>query len=132
MRLRSFETGWLAELLAAMIPSIEGESRPSLPEVLDEIAADGFFEQLGERAPFLFGLGLRLAIWTLFWAPVAFGGRLRSFRALEPGEKNRVLEAANEHPAYVVRQLVIIIKLVACFAYFTSSKARRAFDGARA
>lgn len=118
------ERRWRDALLTAMIPASALDSdRPGLGEVDTE----PFWSDMEQAAPPLLRLGLRFAVWVLTWAPLLLIGRARSFRRLAGPEQDRVLERAASSRFYLLRQLVMMLKAFACFAYFRAPNARRRF-----
>jgi hypothetical protein len=63
--------------------------------------------------------------------PVCVGGRLRGFASLSPTERSEHLDAMSRHRIFLVRELCLLLKLIACMAIFRapSTRARTGYDG---
>lgn len=118
------ERRWRDALLAAMIPASALDSEQPGLEAVD---TEPFWNEMERAAPPLLRLGLRFAVWVLTWAPLLLIGRAHSFRRLAGPEQDRVLERAASSRFYLLRQLVMMLKAMACFAYFRVPTARRRF-----
>lgn len=99
-----FERRWRDALVAAVLP---------VP-----VGASGFWEAFAAAAPPELRLGLRAAVWILALSPPWLLGRWRTFGALGPDDRDRLLTLAAGHRRYLVRQLVELLKLVACLRAF--------------
>lgn len=75
-------------------------------------------------------LGLRVGLFLAVTAPVWMWGRLGGLGSLPPEERSRLLDEMLRHRVFFVRELCLLLKLVACFAIFRSSavRARSGFD----
>lgn len=138
--LSTAERRWLAALLAAMIPRAELEEAqprggrltgPAPLPGLAELGADRHLDELLRAAPPMLALGLRVATWTLTFGPAFFIGRLARFEALDADARDLVLCRASHSRLWLVRQLVLVLQLAACFVYFAAPAARERFPGAR-
>lgn len=118
------ERRWRDALLTAVIPASALE--PEQPG-LAEVDTEPFWSEMERAAPPLLRLGLRVAVWVLTWAPLLLIGRARSFGRLADSEQDRLLEQASSSRWYLLRQLVMTLKAIACFAYFRAPTARRRF-----
>ena len=104
-----------------MIPASEG--RPGLMD-LDL----GAFWALYERAaPPLVRLGFRAAVWLLTLLPMVFG-HFRPFTSLGTAQRDAFLVSAAASSFYLVRQLVVTVKMFAAFAYFQDAGVRKLFE----
>lgn len=94
-----FERRRLGVLIAAILPHATLGPEDGDPE---------FWAELEDSAPLILRAGLRVAAWTL-----------GSWLSLWPREERaqRLAPLAGSR-SYLVRQLVLSAKLVACFAYF--------------
>ena len=75
-------------------------------------------------------LGLRVAVLLAMTAPLWMWGRLRSLSSCAPEERGRVLDEMLRHRIYFVRELCLLLKLVACMAIFRGDapRARTNYD----
>jgi len=106
-----FERRWLESLVRAVIPPLAatgGSAAVPPPNALD----DGIVRLLGGM-PSLQKLALRFAVWLLAWAGPLFIGRLPTFRRLSPEDRDRVLVRMGSSDNYLVREMVVLLKLVA-------------------
>lgn len=76
-------------------------------------------------------LGIRFAFFLAVTTPVWVGGRLRGFASLSPTERSEHLDAMSRHRIFLVRELCLLLKLIACMAIFRapSTRARTGYDG---
>jgi len=120
------ELRWRSTLLGAMIP---GEQLAGLPG-LAAIEQQPFWALFEQAAPPLVRLGLRAAVWVLTcWAPLLLLGRLRLFGSLAPADADELLLRAARSRSYLLRQLVTLLKVLACFAYFHDPEVRQRVEG---
>lgn len=126
MRWLSFERRWRDALLAAMLPRLRPDGLPGLAEV----DARDFWPRFHAAAPPALRAGLRAAVWLLTFAPLFLAGRPRTFAALAPRDRDRLLRRAARHRSYVLRQAVLALKVVASFAYFEDERVRARFESA--
>jgi hypothetical protein len=113
-------------LLRAMIPPA------SLPGLADAALVD-FWPELERAAAPLLLLGLRAATLLLgALGPLAWLGRWRLFPSLAPAEQDALLVRAAGARWYLVRQMVVLLKAVACWAHLRDGavRARIALAGA--
>lgn len=121
-----FEMEWRDSLLNAMIPETPGTGLPGFAAV----DRGDFWSVFRRRAPFLLRAGFRLAVWILTFLPV-FSRRSRTtFHRLAPEGQDGFLRKMSSSRSYLMRQLIQMIKLVACFGYFNDSRIRGKFPGA--
>jgi hypothetical protein len=116
------ERRWRDALLGAMIPA-----RGVLPSAA-ALELDGFWRLYQETAPPLLRVGLRVAVWTLTLLAPFYARRARLFPGLPPVEQDRVLQRAAGSSSYLVRQLAMTLKLLACFAYLRDPRVRAAVE----
>lgn len=78
--------------------------------------------------------GLRLAIWLAALAPVWCWGRLATVTTLARDRRAALLGELLAHPSFAVRELVLLLKFVACVALLGSEsmRARSRYDDAQA
>jgi len=108
------EQRWRDCLLAAVLPSEPATGRPGL----GDLDPGDFWDRVRQVAPPLVLLGIRAAVWVLTWSPPLLLGRLRTFGGLSPEQQDALLVRAASSRWYPLRQLVDLLKLMACFAYF--------------
>ncbi len=115
-----FERRWGEAVLDAMIPA--GDS-PGL----DTKSLQWFWDEFDKSAPALLNLGLRVAVWFVTFAAVARTGT--AFHRASEKQRDEVLRRLSEG-AYLSRQLIVTIKVVATLAYFGDPQIRARFPGA--
>ena len=119
-----FEARWRDELLAAIVPP--GRASGGYASVDSE----AFWARLGATAPPLLALGLRASVWAMTLGPPLIIGVARTFGGLAPEDRQRYLEALDQHPVAAVRQLPMLLKTMGCFAYFGDESSRRRAESA--
>lgn len=116
------ERRWRDALLGAMIPG--GGGWPSVGEL--DLAP--FWTLYAATAPPLVRFGLRAAVLFLTWLPLIT--RLRPFHRLPPAARDHFLGRAARSRLYLVRQLVMTVKVVACLAYLRDPRVRALVEAA--
>jgi hypothetical protein len=124
LRLTAIERAWAEELFGAILGTGDGALPP-----FDAIDTAAFWQRFDEAPPPLVRAGLRPMLHMLTFLPVV-SGYTRPFFRLAPDERARFLEQAARHPRPFVRQAVITLKTLACFAYFDDPSVRSHFGGA--
>jgi len=76
-----------------------------------------YVDDLLERAPARFGLGLRLCTWVVIWCPLFVIGRARRFHRLEQRKRIEVLDRMAASDRYLIREMPMLFKMVACLGY---------------
>ncbi len=122
LRLTALERGWAEELFAAIIATGGDDGLPAFATI-DRTAFWRCFD--GAAAP-LVRAGLRPMLHTLIFLPVVAGFGKPFFR-LSPDERARFVTAAAGDRRYFVRQAVVTLKTLACFAYFDDAQVRGRF-----
>ncbi len=89
---------------------------PLLPQGAGDVPLERFFDDLALRAPAEFRVGLRGCIWLLTFAPLFILGRPRLFLGLTATERGVLLQRLSENPIYLLRELPLLFKTVACLA----------------
>ena len=117
------ERRWRDTLLGAMIPGAPERSLPAL----GDFDTRAFWRQFGRVAPPLVRLGIRVAVWVITLAPLFVIGKLSLFRKLKAPDRERVLRRLGDSRFYLLRQLVLAVKALACFAYFHQAPVRARF-----
>jgi hypothetical protein len=76
-------------------------------------------------------VGLTLAMVAFFFAPMWALGRFRTLAASSAEERAAAMERVLAHPIFLVREMGLLVKLVACMAMFRvgSLRARSGYDG---
>lgn len=115
------ECTWRDALMAAIIPRHEEAELPGL----GEIDLTPFWEIVDREAPNLLRLGLRVAVWSLTFAPILLIGTPRLFVKLERSRQDAMLNKAGASRSYLLRQLVTTLKTFACLAYLRDPMVRR-------
>ncbi len=115
-----FERNWGEAVLTAMIPG--GES-PGL----NTKSLQWFWDEFDKSAPTLLKLGLRLSVWFVTFAAILSTGTV--FHRASEKERDQVLRRLSDG-AYLSRQLIVSLKVVATLAYFGDAQVRARFPGA--
>lgn len=114
MTLRAI-SGREASIFACVTDTIVAPE-PALPAVR-HTSAVAFFDRWLERSPRLNRLGLRALLYLAELAPLATGAGAR-LRRLDDPARARALEALAASRSASARQIVKLIKGVACLAYY--------------
>ena len=109
-----FERRWALQIFDTILPS---GADPRLPMGARDFPLDRFLVDLQQHASRRFLLGLRIAIWLVVWAPILFIRRLRRFPGLATDDRLKVLQKMAGSRVYFVRELVTLLKMVACLAF---------------
>lgn len=120
----ALEKRWRDSLCVAMIPGVDGSALPGL----DDVDTSEFWAEYERSAPPFLRFGFRASVWALTFAPPALLGRPRTFDQLSPEDRDRLLDKVAHCRFYLVRQLPLTIKLMACFAYLRDEHVRRRVD----
>jgi len=124
MKISRMEEGWVEAIMSALIPP-GGDDRYPL-SALDTGAVEIYREML-LYLPRLTGLGLRAAVVMIeFWGPWLGLGKVSRFSRLGPEEKEECLVRLSQKDAWLVRQLVLLLKSVACLAWCGDQRVRAA------
>lgn len=117
------ERRWRRALFEAVLPAPQG----GLP-AMAEIDLERFWPRFDGVAPAHLRLGLRVATVALgALLPLAAGHR-RTLDRLDPAVRDRMLRRAERLP--LLRELLEVVKIVACLAYFDDDRVqRRVRDG---
>jgi hypothetical protein len=122
MKMRPFELDWTAKMMDAVIPAgVEKD----FPKSASETGAVKVLEELVAYTPFITALGLRASVWFIEILGPLFAGRLRRFSRLDPGGREQVLAALYKSRVYFIRQMVLLIKMTACFGWGADPETRR-------
>jgi hypothetical protein len=125
LRLSALERAWAEELFASIIAT--GGDDGLVP--FSSVDRAAFWECFDTAPAPLVRAGLRPMLHTLTFLPVVSGFGKPFFR-LSADERERFLEAAARHPTTFVRQSLVTMKTLGCFAYFEDVAVRARFQGA--
>jgi hypothetical protein len=114
LRLLRFERRWLVRVCETILPPGDG---PDLPRGAAAVPMGRFVDDFVVHAPLLSMLGLRAALWMLMLAPVFLLGRCQAFLDLPHGERVTLLDRLRRSNSYLVRESMLLIKLVACLGF---------------
>jgi hypothetical protein len=103
-----------------MIPGRDDAPLPGLAAV----DTAEFWREYEARAPDLLRFGFRASVWALSLAPPLLLGRVRTFEGLSPAERDELLDKVSRSRSYLIRQLPLTVKLMACFAYLRDDDVR--------
>ncbi|MFK7989119.1 MAG: hypothetical protein AB8I08_24080 [Sandaracinaceae bacterium] len=117
--MQGIERRWGTTVLSGFAPS--GAQMAPMPGEIDW--ARGLDDFL-DRASFEGRWAVRLGLLMAMTAPVWLWGRLRSAARLSEAERARLLDALLAHRFYAVRELALLLKLVACMTLFRSARLR--------
>jgi hypothetical protein len=118
----AFERRWLLAAFEAVLPS---GAHDRLVLGAAEVDMDAFLVDLGARAPGRFLLGLRAAAWLIVLAtPLALRRPCR-FVAQPVAARERVLRWFAARRSYLLRELPMLVKMVACLGYADRPEVQR-------
>lgn len=107
------ERRWLMALIEAMIPPLpEREGKAAVPAPGGRAVGHGIEVLLGGM-PGLQRLALRFAVWLVSWIGPLFIGQVPTFRRLGPADRDRVLVRMGGSDNFLIREMVVLLKLVA-------------------
>jgi len=123
MKMRTFELEWTAKMMDAIIPpGVEKD----FPKSASETGAMKIVEEMVRYTPFVTAIGLRAAIWFIeLLGPILGAGRWRRFSKLDPTAREAVLGGMYKSRIYFIRQMVLLIKMTACFGWGADPETRR-------
>lgn len=110
----AFERRWLLRVFEAILPS-GADDRLTLGA--KDVPMDRFVDDLLVRAPGQVRLGLRLSLWVLVLSPLFVIGRFATFVGLEPADQLRVLDKIGQSDRYLIRELPLLFKTIACMGF---------------
>lgn len=73
-------------------------------------------------------LGIRVAFFLAVTTPLWLGGRLKGFASLSSDERAELLDRMSHHRVFFVRELCLLLKLIACMAIFRTPGMRERTD----
>lgn len=126
VRLLPLERAWAEALFAAILGTGREEGLPEFQEV-DRAT---FWRCFEEAAPPLIGMGLRGMVHTLTWLPLTDRRFRRPFFRLTPEERERFVAGLADDERDLVRQSLVTLKTLACFAYLDDAAVRARFERA--
>ena len=110
----AFERRWLLRIFDAVYP----RQTPGGPASgAADVPLEGLITDLGSHAPFDFMLGLRAATWVVTLFGPLLVGRLRRFGSLPVSERGEVLEGLAHSRLYLLREIPMLLKMVASLGY---------------
>ena len=110
---------------------LPASAHPQLPLGVLDTRFDAFYDAFARETTPLIRNGLRLAIFTATWvAPLLIGTR-PPLRRLSLDERERALEAMSSSSNGLLRQLVVLLKLVAALFYGADRRVREAIGYTR-
>ncbi len=118
-----FERRWRDALFDAMIP----EPGHGLPP-MEKVDRTEFWPRFQRSAPWTVRLGLRLATWVVGGIFPFLLGHRRVFARLDATARDDVLRRAGSLPGG--SSLLLMLKLIACFAYFDDPLVQSTVRGA--
>jgi len=124
LRLSRVEREWAEDLFFAIIPAGGDDGLPPFSSI-DRTA---FWRCFDDASAPLVRAGLRPMLHTLTFLPL-LSGFGKPFFSLSNDERARFLDAAEAHHLYFVRQSLVTLKTLACFAYFDDERVRARFEG---
>lgn len=107
-------------LFAALLP---GDPESGLPSIA-ALDLRAFWEDLDRAAPPLLRFGLRGSVWALSLLPIVIVGVPRTFVGLDDEARQRFLDRAAGSGSFLVRQVLLTLKTVACLAYLRDPAVR--------
>lgn len=109
-----FERRWLLRIFDAVYP---GGTEGGLRLGAKDVPIGGLLDDMVKRAPFDFVLGLRAAAWVVTLFGPLLAGRLRTFAGLSVTERGEVLESLAHSRLYLLREIPMLLKMVASLGY---------------
>lgn len=122
MRMRPFELDWTAKMMDAVIPAgVEND----FPQAASETGAVRVLDELVRYTPFFTALSLRAAVWGIELLGPLWTGRPHRFSRLDPAGRGQVLGELSKSKIYFLRQMVLLLKMTACFGWAADPQVRR-------
>ena len=124
MKITASERRWVTAIMEALIPP-GGSERYSLSAL--DTGAVPLFEEMLIYLPAFTGLGLRAAIlFTELAGPWLGLKKAARFSRLSAAEREACLASMYKKDTYLVRQIVLLLKSVACLAWCGDPRVRAA------
>jgi len=114
MKLLRVERRCLEAVFATMLPS---NADPRLAFGAAEAGMDRFLDDLLRVAPLPFRLALRGCTWLVWLAPPFVLGRWSTFPAMTEADRTAFFEAMAASRVYLVREIPVLFKTVACLGF---------------
>ncbi|HVU03741.1 MAG TPA: hypothetical protein VHE30_18410 [Polyangiaceae bacterium] len=114
MILLGFERDWLLVVFDSIVPSGTSER---VPTGAKDAPMDRFLSDLFASAPLHFCLGLKACLYFVMVAPLFVLGRWSTFLGLSSEERHRLLDRLAESDVYVIREMPLLFKTVACLGF---------------
>lgn len=114
LRLFNFERRWLVAVFAVVIPAGADER---MPYGAGQAPMGRFVDDLLERAPLEFVLGLRACLWMVMLSPLFMLGRLKTFLGVGLSVQLVLLERFRTSNVYLVRETPLLFKTVGCLGF---------------
>jgi hypothetical protein len=124
------EEVWALDLLAAFAPPAEDSPNAQLSALPGEVDYLRTLRRMRALSTPLAAFGLRAAVWLLAWAPLWLDGRLLTASRLQLSERCGLLRRLLVHRSFAVRELSLLLKLVAAMALLGAPavRARSGYD----
>jgi hypothetical protein len=125
-----FEQRWAECALSSFIDD-EGAGLVPLPNEVDYLKC---FQRMRAQATPLAALGLRTAVWLIALAPIWLGVAARTLSSCKSRERTKIMSRLLSDRRFVVRELAMLLKLVASAALLgePSIRARSGYDNVTA
>lgn len=107
MKLSRWEEIWARSAYQAIFAP-EGATGVVVP--LERVDLEGAMRETLATVPWRAGMGFRLSIWIVAFAPLFVLKRLRTVAGLGQAEREKVIDALIYSKLYVVRQLTLLFK----------------------
>ena len=122
MKMKAFELDWTAKMMDTIIPSGVVDD---FPKSASETGAVKVLEELVTYTPFFTALSLRAAVWFIEILAPLLSGRMRRFSKLDLAAREQVLAGMYKSKIYFLRQMVLLIKMTACFGWGADPETRK-------
>lgn len=109
--------------LSALLPS---GADPTLPVGLFDAGFEEFYARFRAEAQPSMRVGFSAALWAAIWLAPLLIGRVPPISRLDPEDREKALEAMLGSRVYALRQLGLVLKAVASFAYGVDPRVRAA------
>ena len=124
----TFELDWTSKIMDSMIPPGVEEQ---IPQAATEAGAVEVLREMILYTPAITAVGFRAAIWFIeVLGPMIAMGKFSRFSKLDPPSREKVLETIYKSKVYLMRQLVLLIKMAACFAWGAYPQVREGLGAA--
>lgn len=128
----AFEERWAGAVLAGFAPPSESPHETGLAPRDGEVDYLVAMREMMRKGTSLSRLGFRAALFIAALSPFWMRFRFRTFVSLAPAERAEMLARLLRHRIFMVRELMLLLKLCACMALFRSDaiRARSGYDRA--